>query len=61
MPEFYDFTPPLRRIAIIGHQFVNADWNRLRPTKAVNRNQYELTQYPNTSESTTKAPAIILI
>jgi 3-isopropylmalate dehydratase small subunit len=27
------------RNAIIGHQFVNADWNRFRPTKAVKRNQ----------------------
>jgi len=28
-------TPSFFRIVIIGHQFVKADWNRLRPTKAV--------------------------
>ena len=32
-------TPSVFRIVIIGHQFVNADWNRLSPTKAVNQNQ----------------------
>jgi len=35
----YAFTPALRRIVIIGHQFVKADWNRFKPTKAVKRNQ----------------------
>jgi hypothetical protein len=55
----YGFTPALRRIAIIGHHFVKADWNRFKPTKAVNKYQYEFTQYPNASESKTKAPAII--
>ena len=56
----YAFTPALRRIVIIGHQFVKADWNRFKPTKAVKRNQYGLTQYPNASEARTKAPAISL-
>jgi len=28
-------TPKRRRIAIIGHQPVNADWKRFAPTKAV--------------------------
>jgi hypothetical protein len=40
----YAFTPALRRIAIIGHQLVNADWNKFKPTKAVNKYQYGLTQ-----------------
>jgi len=35
----YAFTPALRRIVIIGHQFVKADWNRFNPTNAVKRNQ----------------------
>jgi hypothetical protein len=30
-------------MAIIGHQFVNADWNRFSLTNPVNRNQYGLT------------------
>jgi hypothetical protein len=33
------FNPNLRRIIIAGHQFVRPDWKRLRPTKAVNKNQ----------------------
>jgi hypothetical protein len=28
-----------RRMAIMGHQFVNPDWSRLSPTKAVKRYQ----------------------
>ena len=44
----------------MGHHFVKPDWNRFKPTKAVNRNQYEFTQYPNASDSATKAPAINL-
>jgi hypothetical protein len=44
----------------MGHQFVKADWNRFKPTNAVNKNQYGLTQYPNARESKTNAPAIIL-
>jgi hypothetical protein len=59
--ESYTFTPALRRKVIIGHQFVKADWNRFKPTKAVNRNQYGFTQYASASESKTKAPAISLI
>jgi hypothetical protein len=35
----YAFTPAWRRSVIMGHQFVKADWNRFKPTKAVNRNQ----------------------
>lgn len=42
--ESYAFTPALRRIVIIGHQLVKPDWNKFKPTKAVNRNQYGLTQ-----------------
>lgn len=53
-------TPALRRMVIIGHQFVKADWNRFRPTNAVKRNQYGLTQYPNANEAVTKTPAINL-
>ena len=53
-------TPALRRMVIIGHQFVKADWNRFRPTKAVKRNQYGLTQYPKAREAMTKAPAVNL-
>src|SRR5579863_7526036 len=39
----YRPTPSLRRNVIIGHQFVNPDCNRFRPTKAVKRYQYGLT------------------
>ena len=56
----YAFTPALRRIVIIGHQFVKADWKRFNPTKAVKRNQYGLTQYPNAREARTKDPAMSL-
>ena len=35
--------PPLRRIAIMGHQFVNADWNRFSPTNKVNQRKLALT------------------
>jgi hypothetical protein len=37
-------TPNFRRMNIIGHQLVNADWNKFTPTKAVNRNHAGLTQ-----------------
>jgi hypothetical protein len=47
-------------MVIIGHQFVKADWNKFSPTKAVNKYQYGLTQYPKAKEAVTKAPAIIL-
>jgi hypothetical protein len=47
-------------MVIIGHQFVKADWNRFKPTNAVKRNQYGLTQYPNAREPTTNAPEISL-
>jgi hypothetical protein len=60
MTQYYAFTPALRRIVIIGHQFVKADWKRFRPTKAVNKNQDGLTQYPKASERTMKTPAINL-
>ncbi len=40
----------------MGHQFVKADWNRFRPTKAVNKNQYGFTQYPSARDSRTKNP-----
>lgn len=36
---YADFIPAFLRMVIIGHQFVNADWNRFRPTNAVNRYQ----------------------
>jgi hypothetical protein len=45
-------------MVIIGHQFVKADWNKFRPTKAVNKYQYGLTQYPRAREAVTNAPAI---
>ena len=35
-------TPNIFSIDIAGHQLVNADWNRFRPTKPVNRNHYGL-------------------
>jgi len=47
-------------MVIMGHQFVKADWNRFKPTNAVKRSQYGLTQYPNAKETTTKNPAINL-
>jgi hypothetical protein len=56
----YAFTPALQRIAIMGHQFVKADWNKFSPTNAVNKYQYGLTQYPKAREAITKAPAISL-
>jgi len=31
-------------MAIIGHQLVNADWNKFRPTKAVNAYHHSLTK-----------------
>ncbi len=37
--QAYAFTPTFRRIVIIGHQSVKADWKRLSPTNAVKRNQ----------------------
>ncbi len=43
----------------MGHQLVNADWNKFRPTKAVNKYQYGLTKYPKATESKTKKPAIM--
>mgnify|MGYP006871828106 CR=1 FL=1 len=48
-------------MAIMGHVFVNADWNKFNPTNAVNRNQYGLTQYPKATESTTNVPAMSLM
>ena len=33
----WSLTPAFRRIAIIGHHLVKADWKRFRPTKAVKR------------------------
>jgi hypothetical protein len=50
----------LRRKAIIGHQFVNADWNKFAPTNAVNKYQYGLTQCPNARDARTNAPAMSL-
>ena len=38
-------TPSFRRIVIIGHHFVKADWRRLSPTKAVNRKKPGWTKY----------------
>jgi len=42
----------------IGHEFVNADWKRFSPTKAVKRKNQGLTQYPRATEAITKAPAM---
>jgi hypothetical protein len=53
-------TLSFRRMAIIGHQLVKADWSRFSPTKAVKRNQYEFTQYPRARETSTKNPAMSL-
>ena len=50
--------PSLRRMAIIGHQFVRPDWSRFRPTNAVNQYQFSFTHRPKASESNTKNPAI---
>jgi hypothetical protein len=36
-------TPARRRIAIIGHHPVNADWNRFNPTNRVNHRKYGCT------------------
>src|SRR5690242_6242700 len=51
-------TPSLRRNVIIGHQLLNPDWNKLRPTKAVKRYQYSFTQWPRANEPRIKSPAI---
>ena len=40
LAAYADFIPNFRRIVIIGHQSVNADWNRFSPTNAVNKYQY---------------------
>jgi hypothetical protein len=42
----------------MGHQFVNADWNRFKPTNAVNKNQAGWTQYPSASVARTNNPAM---
>jgi hypothetical protein len=43
----------------MGHQLVNADWNRLSPTNPVNRNQYWFTHTPSATLTITKNPAIM--
>jgi hypothetical protein len=50
--------PPFRKITIIGHQFVNADWNRFTPTNNVNQRKLTFTYIPRSTLNTTKAPAI---
>jgi hypothetical protein len=35
--------PPFRKITIIGHQFVKADWNRFTPTNNVNHRKFAFT------------------
>src|SRR5579862_9888708 len=42
----------------MGHQFVKPDCNKFSPTKAVNRYQCWLTQWPRANEIRTKSPAI---
>src|SRR5579875_882824 len=60
-PSFYRQLPsgiPIRRrIVMAGHQLVNADCKRLRPTNAVSRYHQGDTQRPRESESSTIAPA----
>ena len=41
--ELASGSPPLRRITIIGHQFVNADWNKFTPTNSVNQRKLVFT------------------
>src|SRR5688572_32662813 len=50
--------PLFRRIAIIGHQLVNADWNRFTPTNSVNHRKFAFTYVPSTTLRATNAPAI---
>jgi hypothetical protein len=50
--------PHLRRIVIIGHQLVKDDWNRFKPTKAVNHNQWALCQWARPRLTNMKKPAI---
>jgi hypothetical protein len=35
--------PPFRKNTIIGHQFVNADWNKFTPTNSVNQRKLAFT------------------
>lgn len=35
--------PHFRRTAIIGHQFVNADWNKFKPTNSVSHRKFVFT------------------
>ena len=42
----------------MGHQLVNPDWNKLRPTNPVKRSQYGLCTAANSALAITKAPAI---
>ena len=42
----------------IGHQFVKADWNRFKPTKAFNASQYGLCSHANETLASTTIPAI---
>lgn len=39
----YGLTPNFRKKVIIGHQLVNADWTKFKPTNAVNKYHLELT------------------
>lgn len=55
-----DLTPNALRIFIIRHQFVNADWNRLSPTNAVNHSHAGCTKCANNKLIKIKAPAIPL-
>lgn len=48
----------LRKIAIAGHQLVNADWRRFSPTKAVNSSHHGDTQWARATDSNTKNPAV---
>ena len=51
------FNPMARKIAIAGHQLVNADCRRLSPTKPVSHSQLGETQWANAREANTITPA----
>ena len=61
--RYYSFwaIPSFAKIFSIKHHLVNADWNKLRPTKAVKRYQYWFTKNPSDNEIITNIPAIALM
>jgi len=54
--EAFSRTPRRLRKDIIGHQFVNADCMRFRPTNGMNQRKYGCTRIPSNTLAATKAP-----